>query len=263
MRFASPVAAVVRPLSSAYLDCLRTHDAVIDLPLAMAQHRAYCDALAEAGVQLHWAWPEPGCPDACFVEDTAVVLGAEALLTRPGAPSRRPEVPGVAAALSHACRLSALSAPATLDGGDVLRVGDTLYVGRSERTNDAGVAGLRTFAEAQGLQVVVVPLAAGLHLKSVATFLPPHRVVLVVDSVDPACFTSRGVDVVWTAEPAGGNALALGDRVLVSADAPELGLRLVDEGLRVVSLDLTEIHKGDGALTCLSVRLPQPGTWCA
>lgn len=242
---------------------MRTSTAPIDVALARAQHRAYAAALAEAGVALTVLPTDEGCPDAVFVEDTAVLLGPEALITVPGAPSRRPEVPAIAAALAEAMPTVTMALPATLDGGDVLRSGSTLYVGLSGRTNREGLDALAALAARHGIRVIGVPVAAGLHLKSAVTLAAEGLLVAVADTLDLAPFHTAGDGVIEVAEQSGGNVLALGSTVLVSADAPETAALLAGRGLQVRVLDVSELHKGDGALTCLSLRQPPPGAWCA
>lgn len=242
---------------------MRTSTAPIDVALAREQHRAYAAALAEAGVALTVLPTDEACPDAVFVEDTAVLLGPEALITVPGAPSRRPEVPAIAAALAEAMPTVTMALPATLDGGDVLRSGDRLYVGLSGRTNREGLDALAALAARHGIRVIGVPVAAGLHLKSAVTLAAEGLLVAVTDTLDLAPFRAAGDGVIEVAEPMGGNVLALGSTVLVSADAPETAALLAGRGLQVRVLNMSELHKGDGALTCLSLRQPPPGAWCA
>lgn len=261
--FASPARAWLRAIPDSLARCLRENDAPIDVDLARAQHRAYALALEAAGVAVRTLPAEESCPDCVYVEDVALLLGPLALATRPGAPPRRPEVAPVADALAQAMPLVTMRAPATLDGGDVLRVGQRLFVGLSARTNADGARALAEHAAPLGLEVVPVPVQAGLHLKSAITLVTPGLVVLTRGPLDPRPFREVGLEVLLTDEPLGGNVLALSDRVLVSAGAPALAETLQARGLAVVLLDISELHKGDGALTCLSLRQPPPGAWCA
>ena len=242
---------------------MRTGDALIDVALARQQHRAYADALESEGVLIHWIETDETCPDAVFVEDAAVLLGPEALVTVPGAPSRRPEVPPIAAALAARLRTTSMAHPATLDGGDVMRAGDVLFVGLSSRTNRLGLAALEQVAGGHGLTTVGVPLSAGLHLKSVITLAAEGVLVAVEGALDLTPFRAHGLQIHTVSEFHGGNVLALGDTVLVSAHAPQTAALLRGLNLRVVVLNLSELHAGDGALTCLSLRQPPPGRWCA
>jgi dimethylargininase len=247
----------------AFARCLRRHEGADPDPvLAQRQHEGYATALRQAGIAVEIVPPDDALPDACFVEDAAVILSdAVAVLSRPGAPTRRAEVAALEAPLARVLALERLSEPATLDGGDVLRVGATLLVGRSSRTNDAGIEQLRALAGAHGLEVVAVDVRAGLHLKSACTALDARTVVVDPGALDPAVLEALGLRALPVDEPLGANVLALGDRVLVSADAPKTAAWLEAGGRTVVRLPLSELHRGDGALSCLSLRRPPPGGW--
>lgn len=267
----APAAALVRSVSSCFDRCLRSGPAAPDPARARPQHDAYCAALRDLGVELITLPADEAAPDACFVEDTAIILGDDVVLTRPGAPERRGEVDEIARALASGAsgasgaswgRLHRMTAPARLDGGDVLRVGMRLFVGLSSRSDRAGLEQLAAVAAPLGFLLHAVPLAAGLHLKSAATVVDERTVVVHTADLDPSPFVAAGLEVLVTQEPAGGNLLALGGRMLVSAAAPRTGEQLAARGLELTVLDLSEFHKADGALTCLSLRLPAPGTWC-
>jgi len=260
---AAPLTAIVRAVPDAYVRCLRTDPAPIDLERARAQHRGYIAALTDAGVTVLLLPADEAHPDACFIEDTAVVLGAHALITRPGAPSRRGEVGPVAAALAAHRSVHTMHAPAILDGGDVLRAGPLLFVGLSTRSDAAGARILAELAAREHLEVRTIPVAAGLHLKSAVTLVDERTLVLHDGALDPAPFTAAGLDVLRVAEPVGGNVLALGRHLLVSADAPATAALLAARGHAVTRVEVGEFHRGDGALTCLSLRLAPPGAWCA
>jgi dimethylargininase len=260
----APAAALVRAVSDRFTDCVREDTAAdIDVARARRQHAAYVAALQEAGVSVRTLPALPDQPDCCFVEDPAIILGRRALLTRSAVTARQGESVGLKEALADWCMLSTMPAPATLDGGDVLRVGDTLYVGHTGRSNSEGLAWLALAASAEGLAVCSVPLRAGLHLKSAVTLASPELLVYCPAMLHPGPLASAGVELLPTAEPHGGNVLALGDTVLVSAAAPRTAEALLQRGLRVHVLEVDEFHKGDGALTCLSLRLPRPGAWTA
>jgi dimethylargininase len=252
----------VRSVSACFDRCLRTGPVAPDPARAREQHAAYCVALAEHGVGLIMLPSEEEAPDACFVEDTAVILGDDMVLTRPGAPERRAEVETIGRALASRGRLHPMVEPARLDGGDVMRVGMRLFVGMTGRSDRAGLEQLAGVAAALGFTVHAVPLAAGLHLKSAATVVDETTVVVYAADLDPSAFVAAGLEVLITDEPAAGNVLALGGRVLVSAAAPRFAAQLAARGLEVTALELSEFHRADGALTCLSLRLPAAGSWC-
>jgi dimethylargininase len=163
----------------------------LDPARARAQHAAYVAALRRVGVAVLELAPDPELPDGCFVEDTAVLVDGTALITRPGAPERRGEGTAVAQVLTASHRLALMEAPATLDGGDVLRCGDTLWIGRSGRTNDAGIAAAR--AAFPALKVVPVDVPGALHLKCHATALDDATILLADGTLDPAAFAGREV----------------------------------------------------------------------
>ncbi|MBI3268208.1 MAG: type 3 dihydrofolate reductase [Planctomycetes bacterium] len=260
--FALPAAVLVREVPASYARCLRRDPVAIDVAAARAQHAGYVSALREAGAEVVVLPADEGFPDASFVEDCAVVAGGRALLTRPGAPSRQGEVGPVADALARWYGVQRMEAPATLDGGDVLRVGRRLFVGLSGRTNLAGLECLERLAALDGLETVRVVVRAGLHLKSACGLAAPGLVLLAPGVLDPAPFEAAGLECLAVPEPVGSNCLPLGDRILVSADCPGTLALLVARGLRACPVRVTEFHKGDGALTCLSIRVPSPGTWC-
>lgn len=259
--FALPRLCLVREVPASFDRCLRSDPAPIDVTEARRQHAAYVEALRAAGCAVTILPADESCPDCCFVEDAAVVLGSHALATCIGAPSRRAESGPVAAALAtQGLTTYLMSAPATLDGGDVLRAGGVLFVGLSGRTNAAGVARLTEAARLDGLEVRTVPVAAGLHLKSACSLAAPDLLVHLA-GLDPGPFRAAGLRCLAVAEPAGANALRLGDVLLVSAAAPRTAELLAREGIAVRAVAVGEFHKGDGALTCLSIRLPADDAW--
>ena len=261
--FTSPAVAVTREVPASYSECLREDaSSAIDVELARQQHEAYVAALREAGVEVHVIPSDDAHPDSLFAEDVAVVLERRALITLPGAESRRSETAEMDTVLSTLLPVEHMSAPATLEGGDVLRVMDRLAVGRSHRSNDAGIGILRQIAGEEGLKVDVLPVQEGLHLKS-SMSLVDEGTVICSRGIDAQHFIDLGMAVLRAPEPEGANVLALGKLVLVSAAAPRTAELLSGKGFDVKTLDVSEIHKGDGALTCLSIRIPPPGDWCA
>lgn len=221
-------------------------------------------ALRELGLRVDVVPEDPAHPDACFIEDTAVVLGESAVLTRPGAATRRGEVGPVGRALGAMRVLETMMAPATLDGGDVLRANMHLFVGLSTRTNHEGAAMLARVAATEGLRVVPIEVRGGLHLKSACTLASARELVFdasVIGADAVRAFEGAGLLCIEAGEPVGANVLALGSAVLVSAAAPRTAALLAARGVSVVVLDVGEIHKGDGALTCLSLRIPAEGCW--
>jgi dimethylargininase len=247
---------LVRAPSSRLAEGIITHisRAPVDVALARAQHKAYADALAASGWMIRQAPAAEDCPDSVFIEDTVVVCEDLAVLARPGAPARRAEVPGVAGILgSLGLRTARIDEPGTLDGGDVLQVGHTVYVGRGGRTNSAGIRQLRVLLGPLGRTVIAVPLGNVLHLKSAVTALPDGTFLLLPQLVPTGLF--RAVRPV--AEEGGCHVVPLGgDQVLIAASAPRTAELLDDLGFTPVAVDISEFEKLEGCVTCLSVLLP-------
>jgi dimethylargininase len=227
--------------------------APIDIARARHEHAAYCAELERLGCRVVTLPEEERYPDSCFVEDTAVVLDELAVLARPGAPSRLGEVDLIAPVLASYRPLSPLMAPATLDGGDVVRMGRVLYAGRSSRTSEDGIRGLARIVEPHGYRVVAVPFDGCLHLKSAGTALDEETVLLNPGWVDPAHYHGRRVLPVDPAEPAAGDVLAVGGEVLMNAACPRTIARVEAAGYTVRPVDIGEFAKAEGGLTCLSL----------
>ena len=225
----------------------------IQAPVAQEQHRAYVRALEGLGLQVEVLPADPRFPDSCFVEDCAVVAEGVGLVARLGADSRRGEEPAIAAALAPHARLETMSAPATLDGGDCLRLGKRWYVGRSQRTNAAGVARLRSVFAPLGFEVIEVRLHGVLHLKCVCSRLDDETMLLADGSIPPEFFRDVRILRVPADEAYAANCLSVRGTVLMPAGFPATRRVVEATGFRVVELDHSEIRKADGAMTCLSI----------
>lgn len=236
--------AIVRAPSPAYARCLRSDPSPIDVPRALAQHEAYRAALAEF-CEVVSLPPEPDLPDACFVEDTAVIVEGGAVIARPGAESRRPETASIEGHLPVRGRIER----GFLDGGDVMVAGGEAFVGLSERTNRAGAEEFGRF-----IPVRPIPVREWLHLKAAVTPIGPRALVQFRGAYPPGTF--KGFEIVETGELAGANVLVVGDDAIVSAAAPRTAMLLRARGLQVHVIDVGEFHKGDAGVTCLSLILP-------
>ncbi len=247
--------AITRQVSPALGDCLLTHleRRPIDIELARRQHAAYLRLLTELGYAVLTLPAEPRLPDSVFVEDAAVVLDEAAIVTRPGAAARRPETASVAAALEPYRRLLVIEAPATLDGGDVLRLGRTLWVGLTERTGEAGVDQLRALVAPLGYSVVAVAVRDCLHLKSAVTGVGEGTLLLNPAMVDGRLFAHHRLIEVDPAEPMAANVLRAGGTVVMPAHHPRTRRRLEHAGLRVSPVEATELAKAEGGVTCCSL----------
>ena len=250
--------AITREVGPAIARCELTHLArvAIDVDAARAQHEAYERCLSALGCSVERLPGDPELPDAVFVEDAAVVLDEVAVIARPGAPSRRPEVSAVAAALARYRALRRIEAPGTLDGGDVLRVGRCVFVGSSGRTNAAGIAQLRLILGDYGYSVEEVPIDGCLHLKTAVTAVSDDLLL-----VNPEWVAADGLGVraqagvleVDPAEPFGANALRVGDTIVYPAAFPRTRARLAARGLRVEPVEAGELAKAEGGVTCCSL----------
>ena len=247
--------AITRAVSPTLAECELTHQVrePIDVAKAVAEHAVYEETLRSCGATIVPAPAEPALPDAVFVEDAALVFAETAVMTRPGAPVRRREVESMAKVLSAYRSLQRIQPPGTLDGGDVLAVGRTIYVGLSSRTNHNGLAQLETLLREWGYEVIPVPVTGCLHLKSAVTQVADNLLLINAHWVRPECFASIDIMTVAPSEPAGANALRIGTAVIYPSHHPETAERLDRAGVRVVPVPCTELAKAEGGVTCCSV----------
>lgn len=226
--------------------------APVDLDLAGRQWETYVGVFRRHGWDVAEVEPADDCPDAVFVEDTVVVFDDLAVITRPGAEARSPEIDGTERAVrGRVRRTTKLETPASLDGGDVLKVGDTVYVGLSGRSNAEAVAQLADLLPDR--RVVGVPVTRVLHLKSAVTALPDGTVLGHLPVVDDPNVFERFLAV---PEESGSAVVDLGDdTMLMAADCPESAAIVRSRGYEVVAVDISEFQKLEGCVTCLSVRI--------
>jgi dimethylargininase len=248
--------ALTRGVSPTLAACELTHlqRTSIDVDRAAAQHAAYEAELVAAGCKVVPVPSAPELPDAVFVEDTAVALPEVAVLARPGAASRRPEVAPVADVISGFRPVVGIRAPGTLDGGDVLVMGRMVFVGATPRSNREGAAQLSELLAPWGYTVRRLAVDGCLHLKTAVTRVDDETVLLNPEWVEPDRFAGYRVLRVDRREPYAANVLAVGDRILVSADTPRTRDRLAGLG-RVVGLDVSELAKAEAGLTCCCILL--------
>ncbi len=247
--------AITREVSGAMNRCELSYlDRVeIDIALAQAQHRAYEDCLRAMGAAVIALPEEPELPDSVFVEDPAMVLEEIAVLTRPGAESRRTEGETLAAAIERFRPLLRMAAPATLEGGDVMRVGRTLYVGASARSNAAGVAQLSEMLKPFGYAVRVVEVRGCLHLKSGCTYLGEGIVLANRAWVDAEALAGLRIVDVAASEPWAANVLAIDGAALMPSNFPETAAIVESLGWKVHSVDISELRKAEAGVTCSSL----------
>ena len=247
--------AIVRDVSASLANCelsfVQRHP--IDIDNARAQHREYCAALAKLGCELLQLPALDAMADAVFVEDTAVVVDEVAVMTRPGAATRRGEGASVAAALSAHRNVLAIAEPGTLDGGDVLRIGRRIFVGQSARSNPEGIAQLRALLAPFGYSVEGVLTHGCLHLKSAVTQVADDTVLIQPEWVDPAVFADYRQMQVDPDEEHAANALRIGAGVVYPASFPRTCERMQRAGIAVTAVDVSELQKAEGATTCCSI----------
>lgn len=254
--------AYTRALSPRLAECQLTHQqrVPIDAAKAIEEHRSYEQALAGAGFEIIRLPELADDPDAVFVEDTALLLDGHAVITRPGAASRIGEADSTAAGLAGAFEVHRIER-GFLDGGDVLRIGRTLYVGLSTRTDADGITTLADLVRPLGYEVVKAELRDCLHLKTGATLAgrdASGTPVLLYDerSIDPAQF--RGVEPLAVPERAAANCVRAGNRIILPAGNPRSSAMLRKRGFNVVEVDVTELQKAEAGVTCMSLIDPAP-----
>jgi dimethylargininase len=247
--------AHTRAVSPTLADCELTHlqREPLDVARAAQEHAAYESLLTQLGATVRRLPDEPDLPDAVFVEDTAVVLDGIAVITRPGAASRRPETVTTATVLAAHRPLVRIEEPGTLDGGDVLVCGRRVFVGRSTRTNRAAIEQLAELLRPYDYDVVPVAFNGCLHLKSCVTQVADDLVLLNPAWVDARVFAGYRAVAVDPTEPNAANALALGGSVIHPGHYPRTQARLVAEGLRVAPVAMTELSKAEAGVTCCSL----------
>ena len=245
--------AIVRPVPNSYDRCVRTNFERIDVVLAKKQHTEYCKALERLGLKLIWVKGDDTLPDSCFVEDTAIIIGEKAIICNMKVKSRAPEVIEVAKVLEKLKETYYIKPPATIDGGDVLKIENKIFVGLSERTDTKAVHQLREILKETSLEIVPVKVQNVLHLKSACTYLGNNYVILSKAHFDIEILRGYEKIVVPKGEEYAADCLAINGTVLMAKGYPETKRRIEAAGFSVKELEVSEFRKGEGALTCLSI----------
>ena len=247
--------AITRQVSPSINRCELTYRAKepIDLTKAIAQHEAYEECLRQLGVKVISLPPEPELPDAVFVEDAAIVVDEVAVIPIMGAASRRPETESLAQTLSAYRKLHFMQPPATLDGGDVMRIGRRLFVGASSRTNAEGIAQLRAFLSPFDYEVTAVEVRQCLHLKSGCSYVGRSSILVNREMVDVTPLAEFELIDVPASEPNAANVLEIEDVVIVPGSFPQTIALLESRGFIVKALDVSEFQKAEGGVTCKSI----------
>jgi dimethylargininase len=250
-----PLTAITRAVSQSINDCQLAfvERQPIDIAKAIAQHHQYEASLASLGIAVISLRAAPDLPDAVFVEDPAIVLDEVAIMTRMGVESRRGESASLAEAIARFRPLRWIAEPGTLEGGDVVRIGCTLFVGRSARTNDAGIAQLARESAPFGYAVRAVEMRTCLHLKSACTYLGRDTLLANRGCVDLGPFGNARVIEVAPGEPAAADVLAIGDTAIVPASFPETARILGRAGWHVLPIEVSELQKAEAGVTCMSL----------
>jgi dimethylargininase len=225
----------------------------IDVANAIVQHSRYERCLEELGARVLALPADPRFPDGVFVEDPAVVLDETAVMTRMGAESRRGEGESIAKALAQYRPSQWIREPGTLEGGDVMRIGKTLYAGLSRRTNQEGIAQLREFIAPFGYQVIGVPVHGCLHLKSACCYLGDETILANRDWIDASFLAEFRIIDVPKDEPRGANVLRVGETLLLPEAFPKTRSLLENSGFHVRTVDVSELAKAEGAVTCTCI----------
>lgn len=247
--------AITRDVNSAMDSCELTFMArePIDTARAIQQHVNYQSALSSLGCEIVTVPTEEGLADSVFIEDTALVLDEIAVLCRPGAESRRPEVAGVAGALKPYRTLASIRAPGTLDGGDLLCVGKVIYAGLSTRSNQSGIEQLRDIVANYGYSVEAVEFSNCLHLTSAVTEVSPGTLLINPDWVSRSAFGNCELIEINKDEPHAANALLVGNSIIYPSSFPRTMNQLVTRSIDVICVDMSELQKAEGAATCCSL----------
>jgi dimethylargininase len=250
--------AITRQVSPRFNECEITHieRSPINLDIARVQHREYTQALKDIGCDVIELPAEEDFPDSVFVEDTAFVLPEVAVITRPGADSRRPETESIIGALQPLRELLFIQAPGTVDGGDVLVVGKDIFVGMSTRSNQAAIDQMNALLEKFGYHAQGVELHDCLHLKSAITRVDAGTLLINRDWVDAGCFAGFDLIDVDPAEPYAANCLPINGTIIFPEAFPKTGAKLEARGYKVRTVQVDELAKAEGAVTCCSLIMP-------
>jgi dimethylargininase len=247
--------AITREVSPRFNECEITHidRTPINVKVARAEHHEYVSALKQLGCQVIELPEEPDLPDSVFVEDTAFILDEVAVITRPGADSRRPETESISQALAPYRPLVHITEPATVDGGDVLVLGKNIYIGISTRSNDAAIRQMRELLKSYGYKVTGVEMHDCLHLKTAVTRVDEHTLLINPKWVDTFHFKEFDWIEVDPSEPFAANCLPIGKAVIFPAAFPKTQKKLEQKGFKMVSVNVAELAKAEGAVTCCSL----------
>ncbi|MEO7210672.1 MAG: arginine deiminase family protein [Chitinophagaceae bacterium] len=247
--------AIVRAIPNTYQDCvtIASDKPTIKVELAKQQHAAYCNTLAQLGLKLIRIDADDALPDCCFTEDTAIVFGDVAIITNPGTISRIAETVEMEKILIPLKKIHHLSSPATIDGGDVLKIEQKIFIGISSRSNEEAIKQVAAIINPKGYEVIGVKIRDTLHLKSVCTYVGNGCILLAEGHLDENIFSEYDIIIVPEEEAYAANCLMVNGQVLLPKGFPKTKSLVEAKGFSVIEMDMSEIEKADGALTCLSI----------
>lgn len=247
--------AIVRNIPLSFQHCITNFRSAspINVEMAMQQHEEYCNTLIQLGIKLTRIAADDALPDCCFTEDTAIIFDELAIITYPGTQSRVSETIEMKKVLSALKNTHQIAAPATIEGGDVLKIGKKIFIGNSARTNEEGIKQVAAIIEPLGYEVIAVKINDKLHLKSVCTYLGNNCIIFAKGHFDETVFSACDHIIVPEEETYCANTLRVNDKVLIPSGFPKTRSLIEAKGFSVIVLEMSEIEKADGALTCLSV----------
>ncbi|KXH83821.1 dimethylarginine dimethylaminohydrolase family protein [Sporosarcina sp. HYO08] len=247
---------IVKEPGKSYLNGLTTTDLGKPIyELLLEQHKSYVEALEKCGVEVTYLPPSEEFPDSTFVEDAAVLTPNFAVVTNPGAESRNGEIVEIEEVLKGFYdKFHTIQAPGTLDGGDVLQAEDHFYIGISERTNEEGARQFKEIMESEGYQATIIPLKEFFHLKTGIAYLGNNKMVVAGEFVEHPAFASYDQIVIGKEDEYSANCIRMNDFVIIPAGYPETKRKLEEAGYETIELEMSEVQKHDGGLSCLSLR---------
>lgn len=247
--------AITREISSRFNECEITHieRTPINLDIARQQHIEYTRALSQLGCKVIELPEEPDLPDSVFVEDAAFILPEVAVITRPGADSRKSETESIARAISPYRRLIHVTSPATIDGGDVLVLGKNIYIGLSTRSSITAVNQLQSQLDEFGYTVTGIKLSDCLHLKTAVTRINDQSLLINPKWVDATIFEDYDLIEVASEEPFAANCLPIQETIIYPSSFPKTQKKLEKKGIQILNVNLEELAKAEGAVTCCSL----------
>ncbi len=247
---------IVKKPGKSYVTGLTTSDlGTPDYDRLLSQHEGYIDALKKCGVTVTELPASEEFPDSTFVEDAAVLTSDFAVITNPGADSRNGEIVEIEDVVKRFYRkFYFIQSPGTLDGGDVLQAEDQFYIGISERTNEEGARQLKEILEGEGYEAEIIPLQKFFHLKTGIAYLGDNKLVVAGEFTDHPAFSTYDKIVIPDEDEYSANCIRVNDYVIIPEGYPETKRKLTEAGCQTIELDMSEVQKQDGGLSCLSLR---------